>query len=118
MTAAAYGCHAKTEIIHGYPVTVNNLNESEKAIIVAQNVIGKKFVKTNLAPSMGAEDFAYMLEKKSDVMSGLVLAKELKAVCFIIQNMILMMILFLLVLRIGKNLLNKNYLFIIACNII
>ena len=41
------------------------MNESEKAIIVAQNVVGKKFVKTNLAPSMGAEDFAYMLEKKS-----------------------------------------------------
>tara|TARA_B100001540_G_scaffold279272_1_gene267989 strand:- start:383 stop:1567 length:1185 start_codon:yes stop_codon:yes gene_type:complete len=65
MTAVAYGCHAEIEIIHGYPVTVNHLNESEKAVIVAQNVVGKKFVKTNLAPSMGAEDFAYMLEKKS-----------------------------------------------------
>ena len=41
------------------------MNESEKAVIVAQNIVGKKFVKTGLAPSMGAEDFAYMLEKKS-----------------------------------------------------
>ena len=64
LTASAYGCNAEVEIIHGYPVTVNNLNESEKAIIVAENIVGKHCVKTGLSPSMGAEDFAYMLEKK------------------------------------------------------
>ena len=64
MTASAYGCRAEVEIIRGYPVTVNNPNESEKAIIVAENIVGKDFVKTGLSPSMGAEDFAYMLEKK------------------------------------------------------
>ncbi len=64
LTASAYGCRAEVEITHGYPVTVNNPNESEKAIIVAENIVGKDFVKTGLSPSMGAEDFAYMLEKK------------------------------------------------------
>ncbi len=65
MTASAYGCSTEVDIINGYPVTVNDPNESEKAIAVAENIIGKKHVKTKLAPSMGAEDFAYMLEKKS-----------------------------------------------------
>ena len=64
MTASAYGCAAEVQIIHGYPVTVNNFQESTKAINIAQNIVGKEFVKTNLSPSMGAEDFAYMLEKK------------------------------------------------------
>ena len=64
MTASAYGCHADVQIVQGYPVTVNDRNESEKSIMVAHNVVGKENVKTNLAPSMGAEDFAYMLEKK------------------------------------------------------
>ena len=64
MTASAYGCVAEVEIIEGYPVTVNDPNESEKAIKVAQNIVGKHSVKTNLSPSMGAEDFAYMLDKK------------------------------------------------------
>jgi len=64
MTASAYGCKAEVEIIRGYPVTVNDPNESEKAIHVAENLVGKGLVRKNLAPSMGAEDFAYMLEKK------------------------------------------------------
>ena len=53
---------------------MNDLNENpdflyedtpdRKAIVVAENIVGKDFVKTGLSPSMGAEDFAYMLEKK------------------------------------------------------
>ena len=38
--------------------------ESDVAIEVAKKVVKMKAVKDNLAPSMGAEDFAYMLEKK------------------------------------------------------
>ena len=63
-TALAYGCFAEVSIIKGYPVTVNHIEESEKAIKVASSLFGPESVKTNLPPSMGAEDFAYMLEKK------------------------------------------------------
>ena len=63
-TAEAYGCSADVKIIKGYPVTVNSLEESNIAIEVAKKVVKKELVKTNLAPSMGAEDFAYMLEKR------------------------------------------------------
>lgn len=62
-TALAYGCVAEVSVIKGYPVTVNDVQSSEKAIEVSSNLFGKDSVKTNMAPSMGAEDFAYMLEK-------------------------------------------------------
>ena len=63
-TALAYGCVAEVSVIKGYPVTVNHIEESEKAIEIASGLFGDESVKTNLPPSMGAEDFAYMLEKK------------------------------------------------------
>ena len=62
-TALAYGCVADVLVIKGYPVTVNDIESSDKAIEVASSLFGKNGVKTNLTPSMGAEDFAYMLEK-------------------------------------------------------
>ena len=62
-TALAYGCVAGVSVIKGYPVTVNDIESSDKAIEVASSLFGKNSVKTNLTPSMGAEDFAYMLEK-------------------------------------------------------
>jgi hippurate hydrolase len=62
-TALAYGCTADVSVIKGYPVTVNNTESSEKAIQVTSSIFGSSSVKTNMAPSMGAEDFAYMLEK-------------------------------------------------------
>lgn len=62
-TALAYGCVADVSVIKGYPVTVNDIESSDKAIEVASSLFGKNSVKTNLTPSMGAEDFAYMLEK-------------------------------------------------------
>ena len=63
-TALAYGCFAEVSVIKGYPVTVNHIEESDKAIEIASGLFGDESVKTNLPPSMGAEDFAYMLEKK------------------------------------------------------
>ena len=90
-TAEAYGCSADIKIIKGYPVTVNSLEESEIAIEVAKKVVKKEAVKTNLAPSMGAEDFAYMLQKSLELIFGLELAKKKKVVCCITQSIILMM---------------------------
>ena len=77
-TAEAYGCSADIKIIKGYPVTVNSLEESEIAIEVAKKVVKKEAVKTNLAPSMGAEDFAYMLQKKPGAYIWLGAGKEKK----------------------------------------
>lgn len=48
----------------GYPVTLNSPIETAGAIRAAQAVAGKNCVNTTPTPSMGAEDFAFMLEQK------------------------------------------------------
>jgi hippurate hydrolase len=47
----------------GYPVLVNHLAETDVAMRVARDVAGEANVMP-LPPLMGAEDFAYMLEKR------------------------------------------------------
>jgi hippurate hydrolase len=49
----------------GYPPTVNSLTEAELCRDVAASVVGREAVDWALPPSMGAEDFAYFLEKRS-----------------------------------------------------
>ena len=48
----------------GYPVTVNTPDETASAIRAATVVAGDNCVNTNPTPSMGAEDFAFMLQQK------------------------------------------------------
>jgi metal-dependent amidase/aminoacylase/carboxypeptidase family protein len=47
----------------GYPVTVNHAAQTEVAAQAARDVAGDGNVH-ELAPQMGAEDFAYMLEQR------------------------------------------------------
>lgn len=47
-----------------YPVTVNAEKEAAVAASVAAEVVGEDHVNRNPEPSMGAEDFAYMLQEK------------------------------------------------------
>lgn len=48
----------------GYPVTVNSPAETASAIRAATAVAGEQCVDTSPTPSMGAEDFAFMLQQK------------------------------------------------------
>ena len=48
----------------GYPPTINHGNEASRASAVAADIFGKNNVIINPEPSMGAEDFAYMLQEK------------------------------------------------------
>ncbi|MDO8333182.1 MAG: M20/M25/M40 family metallo-hydrolase [Nitrosomonas sp.] len=48
----------------GYPVTVNSPDETASAIRAAIAVAGADCVNTAPTPSMGAEDFAFMLQQK------------------------------------------------------
>ena len=48
----------------GYPVTVNSPDETASAIRAAIEVAGAGCVNTAPTPSMGAEDFAFMLQQK------------------------------------------------------
>jgi hippurate hydrolase len=60
----AYGIAMDLKYTYGYPVTVNTATETEFAREVGSQVVGADNVRTDLAPSMGAEDFAFMLEHR------------------------------------------------------
>ncbi len=60
----AYGVRAELDYRRGYPPTVNSEAEARFCAEVAADLFGKDKVKTAVAPSMGAEDFAYFLERK------------------------------------------------------
>jgi len=62
--AAAHGMQAQVTYRRGYPPTVNSPREAELCRHVAAGLVGKDNVRTDLPPSMGAEDFAYMLREK------------------------------------------------------
>jgi amidohydrolase len=63
--AATYGATASLEYYPGYPATVNSAPESDFCAGVATEIAGGK-ERVDLAPipSMGAEDFAYMLQER------------------------------------------------------
>ena len=62
--AAAYGVAAKLDYEIGYPATVNDAAEAAFAAEVAREVAGASAVDDAAGREMGAEDFAYMLEKR------------------------------------------------------
>ena len=70
-TAAAHGCSCTTEIDQGYPVTVNDPGEFERASAVAEAVFGEGAFHTMTSAVMGAEDFSYVLNEVPGSMSFL-----------------------------------------------
>ena len=48
----------------GYPPTVNHAKEADHAASIAGEVVGMPNIVRNPPASMGAEDFAYMLEAR------------------------------------------------------
>lgn len=62
--ATAYGATAMVSLIEGYPVTRNHADQTRFAAEVAQDVAGQGQVNVDVAPLMGAEDFAFMLDEK------------------------------------------------------
>ena len=62
--AAAMGGSARVDYGRGYPVTQNHADQTRFAVKVAQSVSGENAVETALEPTMGAEDFSYMLEAR------------------------------------------------------
>jgi hippurate hydrolase len=62
--AEALGAEAEVEHVRGYPATVNSAREAAFAARVATRIFGEGNVITDPAPSMGGEDFAYMLEQR------------------------------------------------------
>ena len=62
--AAANGAQINVHFDHRYPPTVNSPAEAKFCQQVAAEIFGADKVLSDILPSMGAEDFAYMLNEK------------------------------------------------------
>jgi len=62
--AAAHGVQAALDYRRGYPPTVNAAAEADACRRVLVDLVGEDNVRSDMRPSMGAEDFAYMLREK------------------------------------------------------
>ena len=64
LVATGLGGSAELEYVRGYPATVNTPREAEFAAHVAARIFGDNNVVREFDPTMGGEDFAYMLQAK------------------------------------------------------
>jgi hippurate hydrolase len=62
--AQAFGATATVCYERSYPATINSAAEANFAADVAQSLVGAEQVVRDLEPSMGAEDFSFMLQVK------------------------------------------------------
>ena len=62
--AAAHGARVALRYERRYPPTVNSAAEAEQAARIAAEIAGEANVDRAPVPCMGAEDFAFMLQKK------------------------------------------------------
>lgn len=62
--AATFGAKAEVTYRRGYPVTVNAADQTAYAAEVAGAVAGADNVNTGVDPTMGGEDFSYMLQAR------------------------------------------------------
>jgi hippurate hydrolase len=66
--AALHGAIAETEYRRNYPATINHPAETEFAADVAAEICGPDHVVRDIAPSMGGEDFSFMLNVRPGAM--------------------------------------------------
>jgi amidohydrolase len=60
----ALGASAEIDYVRGYPATVNSAREAAFAAAVGERIFGKANVITDPSPTMGGEDFSYMLQER------------------------------------------------------
>ncbi len=62
--AIGFGATATVHFERMYPATINSAKEAHFAADVATSLLGREHVVRDLEPSMGAEDFSFMLQVK------------------------------------------------------
>lgn len=60
--ARAHGAKAKIKYEYGYPVTINTPAEAEMSARVVRQTFGEEHLTLDEPPSMGSEDFAFLLQ--------------------------------------------------------
>jgi hippurate hydrolase len=63
-TASAFDCTATVSFSRNYPPTINSADETRFAVEVMKEIVGAESVEARIEPTMGAEDFAFMLQAK------------------------------------------------------
>lgn len=63
-TAAAFDAEVDFKFKRNYPPLINHEKETQFAIQVMRDLVGSEQVNTQVEATMGAEDFAYMLQHK------------------------------------------------------
>ncbi|WP_175945210.1 M20 aminoacylase family protein [Caballeronia sp. BCC1704] len=63
-TASAYDCEAEVYFHRNYPPTINDPAQTRFAAEVMAEVVGEQNVDSSVEPTMGAEDFSFMLLEK------------------------------------------------------
>ena len=63
-TAQAFDCTAEVTFSRNYPPTINHEKETAFAVDVMKDLVGEHHVNSRIDPTMGAEDFAFMLQEK------------------------------------------------------
>ncbi|KQM21968.1 M20 metallopeptidase family protein [Novosphingobium sp. Leaf2] len=66
--AAAHGLSAEVSILEGFPVTICDPSAVDFGESVARSIVGEAGFQRLADPIMGAEDFAYVLEKVAGAM--------------------------------------------------
>ena len=57
----AFGVTGQLQFVRNYPPTINDPEQTEFAVSVMRDIVGKDNVVYPIEPTMGAEDFAFML---------------------------------------------------------
>ncbi len=74
--AQSFGLQLRFTYDRRYPPTVNHESETGIAARAARLVVGEAHLKTDIAPSMGAEDFAFLLAERPGAYAWLGAGKE------------------------------------------
>ncbi|MEC9395906.1 MAG: M20 family metallopeptidase [Actinomycetota bacterium] len=69
--AEAHGCTSEVEMVDGYPVTMNDPGEDARFVAVCRATLGDDAHRELPAPSMGGEDFSYVLQQVPGIMANL-----------------------------------------------
>jgi hippurate hydrolase len=64
-TAAAFDAQVDFRFKRNYPPLINHEQETKFAVQVLQSIVGTDKVNDHVEPTMGAEDFAFMLQEKA-----------------------------------------------------
>ncbi|OZI44078.1 M20 aminoacylase family protein [Bordetella genomosp. 4] len=62
-TCEALDCTVEFEFHRNYPPTINHANETAFCVEVMRSIVGEENVHDRVQPTMGAEDFAFMLQE-------------------------------------------------------